>query len=524
MTENIDKNRILILDFGSQYTQLLARRIRELGVYCELWTYKVSETQIYEFRPSGIILSGGPESATEENSPRAPKYVFKAGVPVLGICYGMQIMALQLGGRVQKSVCREFGYSQVKVLINNSLTQNLQDGIDETGKPVLDVWMSHSDTVTIIPNDFIAIANTKNCQFAIIANEKKRFYGLQFHPEVTHTIQGKRLLERFILGLCHCKPLWTTIKIIKNKINYIKKKIGNDRVILGLSGGIDSSVTAMLLHRAIGERLICVFIDNGLLRLNEASQIITTFNRYCSLKITHVKAEKRFLMALSGINEPEEKRKIIGRVFIEIFEEQARKVNIKWLAQGTTYPDIIESSVSLTGKSHIIKSHHNVGGLPKEMKIKLVEPIKELFKDEVRRIGLELGIPKNIIFRHPFPGPGLGIRILKEVKKEYCDLLRNVDEIFIKELHKANLYKDISQAFSVLLPVNSVGVIGDKRQYGFIISLRAVKTVDFMTAEWVRLPYDLLDHVSNRIINEVHGVSRVVYDISGKPPATIEWE
>ncbi|WP_074011961.1 glutamine-hydrolyzing GMP synthase [Candidatus Sodalis sp. SoCistrobi] len=525
MTENIHKHRILILDFGSQYTQLVARRVRELGVYCELWAWDVTEAQIREFNPSGIILSGGPESTTEQDSPRAPDYVFQAGVPVLGVCYGMQTMAMQLGGKVQGSTQREFGYAQVKVLTDSLLVRDIQDDIGTGGAPLLDVWMSHGDKVTAIPADFVTVASTETCPFAIMANEEKRFYGVQFHPEVTHTRQGQRMLERFVLDICRCAPLWTPAKIIEDAVARIREQVGNDRVILGLSGGVDSSVTAMLLHRAIGERLTCVFVDNGLLRLNEASQVMDMFGDRYGLNIIAVPAEDRFLSALAGIDDPETKRKTIGRVFVEVFDEQALSLtDVKWLAQGTIYPDVIESAASATGKAHVIKSHHNVGGLPKEMKMGLVEPLKELFKDEVRKIGLELGLPYDMLYRHPFPGPGLGVRVLGEVKKAYCDLLRRADAIFIEELHKADLYNKVSQAFTVFLPVRSVGVMGDGRKYDWVVSLRAVETIDFMTAHWAHLPYDFLGRVSNRIINEIDGISRVVYDISGKPPATIEWE
>lgn len=525
MTENIHKHRILILDFGSQYTQLVARRVRELGVYCELWAWDVTEAQIREFHPSGIILSGGPESTTEQDSPRAPDYVFQAGVPVLGVCYGMQTMAMQLGGKVQGSSQREFGYAQVEVLTDSLLVRDIQDDIGTGGAPLLDVWMSHGDKVTAIPADFVTVASTETCPFAIMANEEKRFYGVQFHPEVTHTRQGQRMLERFVLDICQCDPLWTPAKIIEDAVTRIRQQVGDDRVILGLSGGVDSSVTAMLLHRAIGDRLTCVFVDNGLLRLNEASQVMDMFGDHYGLNIIHVPAEDRFLSALAGIDDPETKRKTIGRVFVEVFDEQALSLTeVKWLAQGTIYPDVIESAASATGKAHVIKSHHNVGGLPKEMKMGLVEPLKELFKDEVRKIGLALGLPYDMLYRHPFPGPGLGVRVLGEVKKAYCDLLRRADAIFIEELHKADLYNKVSQAFTVFLPVRSVGVMGDGRKYDWVVSLRAVETIDFMTAHWAHLPYEFLGRVSNRIINEIDGISRVVYDISGKPPATIEWE
>ncbi|MDU1270058.1 MAG: glutamine-hydrolyzing GMP synthase [Escherichia coli] len=480
MTENIHKHRILILDFGSQYTQLVARRVRELGVYCELWAWDVTEAQIRDFNPSGIILSGGPESTTEENSPRAPQYVFEAGVPVFGVCYGMQTMAMQLGGHVEASNEREFGYAQVEVVNDSALVRGIEDALTADGKPLLDVWMSHGDKVTAIPSDFVTVASTESCPFAIMANEA---------------------------------------------VARIREQVGDDKVILGLSGGVDSSVTAMLLHRAIGKNLTCVFVDNGLLRLNEAEQVLDMFGDHFGLNIVHVPAEDRFLSALAGENDPEAKRKIIGRVFVEVFDEEALKLeDVKWLAQGTIYPDVIESAASATGKAHVIKSHHNVGGLPKEMKMGLVEPLKELFKDEVRKIGLELGLPYDMLYRHPFPGPGLGVRVLGEVKKEYCDLLRRADAIFIEELRKADLYDKVSQAFTVFLPVRSVGVMGDGRKYDWVVSLRAVETIDFMTAHWAHLPYDFLGRVSNRIINEVNGISRVVYDISGKPPATIEWE
>ncbi|KOY63400.1 glutamine-hydrolyzing GMP synthase [Photorhabdus heterorhabditis] len=525
MTTNIHQHRILILDFGSQYTQLIARRIREIGVYCELWAWDVTEEQIRSFNPSGIILSGGPESTTEQGSPLAPEYVFNAGIPVLGVCYGMQTMSMQFGGKVESSIEREFGYAQVGIKSESALFRGIQDSLNEQGQPLLDVWMSHGDKVTAIPADFITIASTDTCPFAIIANEEKRFYGVQFHPEVTHTRQGQRILERFVLDICQCEALWAPDSIIEDTVVRLREQVGEDHVILGLSGGVDSSVTALLLHRAIGNRLTCVFVDNGLLRLNEADQVMEMFTGKFGLNIVHVPAEDRFLAALAGINDPEEKRKTIGRVFVEVFDEEASKqTQVKWLAQGTIYPDVIESAASATGKAHVIKSHHNVGGLPEEMKLGLVEPLKELFKDEVRKIGLALGLPYDMLNRHPFPGPGLGVRVLGEVKKEYCDLLRRADAIFIEELHKADLYNKVSQAFTVFLPVRSVGVMGDGRKYDWVVSLRAVETIDFMTAHWAHLPYDFLGRVSNRIINEVKGISRVVYDVSGKPPATIEWE
>ncbi|MEZ9564945.1 glutamine-hydrolyzing GMP synthase [Vibrio artabrorum] len=517
MTKNIHDQRILILDFGSQYTQLVARRIREIGVYCELWSWDVEEADIREFKPDGIILSGGPESVTEENSPRAPQYVFDSGVPVFGICYGMQTMAEQLGGKVATSTEREFGYAAVQVTGESALFADLES--------TQDVWMSHGDKVVEIPADFTKIAETDTCPYAAMANEEKKYYGVQFHPEVTHTKNGLKMLENFVLNACGCEGLWTSASIIEDAVARIKEQVGDDEVILGLSGGVDSSVVAMLAHRAIGDKLTCVFVDNGLLRLNEAEQVMEMFGNKFGLNIIKVDAEQRFLDALEGEAEPEAKRKIIGHVFVDIFDEESKKLkNAKWLAQGTIYPDVIESAASKTGKAHVIKSHHNVGGLPDDMEMGLVEPLRELFKDEVRKIGLELGLPYNMLYRHPFPGPGLGVRVLGEVKKEYCDLLRRADAIFIEELHAADLYHKVSQAFTVFLPVRSVGVMGDGRKYDWVVSLRAVETIDFMTAHWAHLPYDFLGKVSNRIINEVNGISRVVYDISGKPPATIEWE
>ncbi|GAA0559293.1 MAG TPA: glutamine-hydrolyzing GMP synthase [Rheinheimera sp.] len=525
MNKNIHHHRILILDFGSQYTQLIARRVREIGVYCELWAWDVTEEQIREFNPTGIILSGGPESVHEHNSPRAPEYVFNAGVPVLGICYGMQTMAEQLGGKVQGSDLREFGYAQVEVVAENDLFAKIEDHVGSNGNALLDVWMSHGDKVVQIPQGFITCASTSTCPHAGMVDEARQFYGVQFHPEVTHTRQGLRMLEHFVVDICGCDKLWTPASIIEDAVIRLKQQIGDDQVILGLSGGVDSSVVAMLLHRAIGKNLTCVFVDNGLLRLNEGKQVMDMFGDHFGLNIIKVDAEERFLSALAGENEPEAKRKIIGRVFVEVFDEQAQKLaNAKWLAQGTIYPDVIESAGSATGKAHVIKSHHNVGGLPEHMKLGLVEPLRELFKDEVRKVGLELGLPYDMLYRHPFPGPGLGVRVLGEIKKEYCDILRRADAIFIEELHKAELYHKVSQAFAVFLPVKSVGVMGDARKYDWVVSLRAVETIDFMTAHWAHLPYDLLGKVSNRIINEINGISRVVYDISGKPPATIEWE
>lgn len=525
MTRDIHDHRILILDFGSQYTQLIARRIREIGVYCELWAWDVDEQDIKDFAPKGIILSGGPESVTEKDSPRAPDYVFNAGVPVLGVCYGMQTMAHQLGGSVQGSLEREFGYAQIEMVKQSPLFEAIEDAVSDSGAPLLDVWMSHGDKVDAIPDGFHTVAKTSYCPFAAMADEERQFYGVQFHPEVTHTRQGTRMLEHFVSGICGCEKQWTPAQIIDDAIERIREQVGSDKVILGLSGGVDSSVTAMLLHRAIGDQLTCIFVDNGLLRLNEAEQVMEMFGDHYGLNILPIAAEDRFLDKLQGENDPEKKRKIIGNTFIEIFDEEAAKLtDVDWLAQGTIYPDVIESAGSKTGKAHVIKSHHNVGGLPEDMKLGLVEPLRELFKDEVRKIGLELGLPYNMLYRHPFPGPGLGVRVLGEIKKEYCDLLRRADAIFIEELHNADWYHTVSQAFAVFLPVRSVGVMGDQRKYDWVVSLRAVETIDFMTARWAHLPYELLEKVSNRIINEVNGISRVTYDISGKPPATIEWE
>ena len=521
----MQQHNVLILDFGSQYTQLIARKIREIGVYCELWAWDVTEEQIKEFNPQGIILSGGPESTTLEGSPRAPEYVFNAGVPVLGVCYGMQTMAKQLGGKVESSDKKEFGYAQVENIAHSNLMENIEDHLSDNGNGLLDVWMSHGDKVIEIPSDFTTIAQTDTCPHAIMANDEKRFYGIQFHPEVTHTKQGLRILERFAIDICGCEKLWTPAKIIEDAVARMKEQVGDDEVILGLSGGVDSSVVAMLLNRAIGDKLTCVFVDNGLLRLNEGQQVMEMFGDHFGLNIIKVDAEAQFLKDLEGLSDPELKRKAIGHTFIDIFDAESKKLkNAKWLAQGTIYPDVIESAASATGKAHVIKSHHNVGGLPDDMEMGLVEPLRELFKDEVRKIGLELGLPYDMLYRHPFPGPGLGVRVLGEIKKEYCDLLRRADAIFIEELHKAELYHKVSQAFTVFLPVKSVGVMGDGRTYEYVVSLRAVITSDFMTAHWAELPYNLLGKVSNRIINEVKGINRVVYDISGKPPATIEWE
>ena len=517
--------RVLILDFGSQYTQLIARRVREAGVYCEIYPFDVPEDAVRAFQPKGVILSGGPESVTMTATPRAPACVFALGVPVLGICYGMQTMAAQLGGEVETWPKREFGHARVRARGHSRLLQGLEDARNDEGHGLLDVWMSHGDRVNVLPPGFGAIAETPNAPLAGMADERRRFYGLQFHPEVTHTKQGHAILERFVHAVCGLGRSWTPGHIIDNLIEQVRAQVGGDEVLLALSGGVDSSVVAALLHRAIGDQLTCIFVDNGLLRLNEAEQVMDTFAAHMGVRVLRVDAQARFLDALAGVSDPEQKRKIIGRTFIEVFEAEAAKLrNVRWLAQGTIYPDVIESAASKTGKAHVIKSHHNVGGLPERMHLKLLEPLRELFKDEVRRIGTQLDLPHKMVYRHPFPGPGLGVRILGEVKKDYADTLRRADAIFIEELVKHGLYDRVSQAFAVFLPVKSVGVVGDGRAYEHVVALRAVETVDFMTANWAHLPYDFLGHVSNRIINEVPGISRVTYDISGKPPATIEWE
>lgn len=523
--KNIHSQKILILDFGSQYTQLIARRVRELGVYCEIWDYQVDEQHLQEFSPQGIIFSGSPESANTTESPRPASCVYDLGAPILGICYGMQTMAEQFGGKVEASAKSEFGFAQVDVTTANKLLDGIEDRFNQTNQPQLDVWMSHGDKVTGVPPGFKLIAATESAPIAAMCDESRSLYGIQFHPEVTHTVQGLRILERFVHGICGCESLWTSASIIEDAIATVREKVGGDKVLLGLSGGVDSSVVAALLHKAIGDQLTCVFVDNGLLRLHEGDQVMATFAKSMGVKVIRVDAEDRFLGKLAGVDDPELKRKIIGNTFIEVFDEEATTLqDVNWLAQGTIYPDVIESAGSKTGKAHVIKSHHNVGGLPEDMKMELVEPLRELFKDEVRKIGLELGLPYEMVYRHPFPGPGLGVRVLGEVKKEYCDILRRADAIFMEELHNADCYNKVSQAFAVFLPVKSVGVVGDARRYAYVITLRAVETIDFMTARWARLAPELLETVSNRIMNEIAEVSRVSYDISSKPPATIEWE
>jgi GMP synthase (glutamine-hydrolysing) len=517
--------KILILDFGSQYTQLIARRVREMHVYCELHPYDVAEDFIRQFAPAGVILSGGPASVWEQSTPRAPDAVFRLGVPVLGICYGMQTMAAQLGGKVDIGQVREFGYAEVRARGHSALLKDIQDRANAEGHGLLDVWMSHGDKVDALPPGFKVIAANAACPIAGMADEERRFYGVQFHPEVTHTTQGKAILERFVRVICGLEGDWNMPDYLGEAVGRIRSEVGAEEVVLGLSGGVDSSVAAALIHRAIGRQLTCVFVDNGLLRLNEAQQVMETFERNLGVKVVHVDACEQFLDRLRGVTDPEQKRKIIGREFVEVFQrEAARLPKVKWLAQGTIYPDVIESAGAKTRKAHTIKSHHNVGGLPETLHLKLLEPLRELFKDEVRELGLALGLPRDMVFRHPFPGPGLGVRILGEVKAEYADLLRRADAIFIDELRAAGWYDRTAQAFAVFLPVRSVGVMGDGRTYEHVVALRAVQTTDFMTARWAELPYGLLSKVSNRIINEVRGINRVVYDISGKPPATIEWE
>ena len=527
-------DRILILDFGAQYSQLIARRVREAKVYCELHPYDVTDAFVREYAPQGVILSGGPASVTENDTPRAPQSVFELGIPVLGICYGMQAMAAQLGGEVATSRVREFGYAEVRARGHSRLFDGLQDRTNSQNHGLLDVWMSHGDKVTALPPSFRVIASNESTPIAAMADESRRFYGVQFHPEVTHTTQGTAILGRFVRDICGCRQDWNMPDYVAEAIEHIRAQIGQDEVLLGLSGGVDSSVAAALIHRAIGERLTCVFVDTGLLRLNEAEQVMETFARHLGVRVALVDASERFMRELAGIADPEQKRKIIGREFVHVFQEESAKfTGVKWLAQGTIYPDVIESAGAKTKKAHTIKSHHNVGGLPDTLHLKLLEPLRELFKDEVRELGLALGLPREMVYRHPFPGPGLGVRILGEVRREYAETLRHADAIFIEELRRSGMaggsgeaswYDLTAQAFAVFLPVRSVGVMGDGRTYDHVIALRAVQTTDFMTAQWAQLPYELLARVSNRIINEVRGVNRVVYDISGKPPATIEWE
>ena len=518
-------DRILILDFGAQYTQLIARRVREARVYCEIHPCDVDDAFVRAFAPKGVILSGSHMSAYEESTARAPQAVFGLGVPVLGICYGMQTMAQQLGGRVEAGKVREFGFAEVRARGHTKLLEGIEDSRDAEGHGLLRVWMSHGDKVVEMPPGFKLMACTAACPIAAMADEQRRYYAVQFHPEVTHTPQGARILQRFVLDICGCAGDWSMPDYVSEAVAQIREQVGKDEVMLGLSGGVDSSVAAALIHKAIGSQLSCVFVDHGLLRLNEAAQVMETFARHMRVKVIHVDAAEDFYRALAGVADPEHKRKIIGRHFVEVFQREAAKVkNAKWLAQGTIYPDVIESAGAKTKKAQSIKSHHNVGGLPETLHLKLLEPLRELFKDEVRELGLALGLPREMVFRHPFPGPGLGVRILGEVKREYAELLRRADDIFIQELRAADWYDKTAQAFAVFLPVKSVGVMGDGRTYDFVVALRAVQTTDFMTADWAPLPHELLAKVSSRIINEVRGINRVTYDISSKPPATIEWE
>jgi len=521
MHPDIHAQRLLILDFGSQYTQLIARRVRECGVYSEIHPWDISDAALAEFAPAGVVLSGGPESVNLLQPPRVSARVFELGVPVLGICYGMQTMAAELGGRVAASTHREFGYAEISPL-SSTLLHGLSDVADAS---MLKVWMSHGDRVEAIPEGFKATASSPNSPLAAMEDVTRKFYGVQFHPEVTHTLQGQEILRRFVRDICGCSGDWTAGNIVSDTVDKVRAQVGGGKVLLGLSGGVDSAVVAALLHEAIGDQLVCVFVDHGLLRHNEGDQVMELFAEHLGVNVIRVNAQEQFFAALAGVSDPEEKRKVIGAQFIEVFEAQANALrDVEFLAQGTIYPDVIESAGAKSGKAHVIKSHHNVGGLPPHMRLSLVEPLRELFKDEVRSIGLELGLPKSMVFRHPFPGPGLGVRILGEVRQEYVKILQLADNIFIEELYKQDLYQSTSQAFAVFLPVKSVGVMGDGRRYEYVVALRAVETVDFMTARWARLPYEFLEHVSLRIINEVDGISRVTYDISGKPPATIEWE
>lgn len=510
------ENKILILDFGSQYTQLIARRIREAGVYCEIKAYDCEREELLAFNPKGVILSGGPESVFGKDSPRIPEFVFELDCPVLGICYGMHAMTLQLGGEVESASKREFGKQYITLDQSSILLDDLSS---------LEVWMSHGDHVTRLPNGFKTIAKSDNAPICAIADESRNYYGLQFHPEVTHTVMGQVILERFVHRICGIQADWTPMNIIDSLVADIRQQVGKDRVLLGLSGGVDSSVVAALCHKAIGDQLVCVFVDHGLLRLNESAQVLQTFKEHFGIQIVHVEAKELFFEGLKGVSDPEQKRKVIGETFIKVFEAESKKLNdIKWLAQGTIYPDVIESNGTSNKKAHVIKSHHNVGGLPERMNLTLCEPLRMLFKDEVRKIGLALGLPEKMVQRHPFPGPGLGVRVLGEIKPNYVDMLQKADAIFIECLHEFNYYDKVAQAFAVFLPVKTVGVQGDQRCYEYVVSLRAVETTDFMTAHWAELPYALLELASRRIINEVKGIARVTYDISSKPPATIEWE
>ncbi len=522
---NISSDRILVLDFGSQYTQLIARRIRESGVFSAIYAYDVSFEDVLEFQPSGIVLSGGPATVTDEFSARAHPKIFEMGIPVLGICYGMQTMAAQLGGKVENSTVHEYGFAEININQDSELLGKLAQYSESNDNNAQQVWMSHGDRVIELPEGFAKIAESDSSPIAAICDAERSLYGLQFHPEVTHTSQGKEIIQRFVHEICGCASDWNSEEFIEREISQIREKVGQDKVILALSGGVDSSVCAALLQRSIGDQLTCIFVDNGLLRLNEVESVRSSIVEKIGVNVKVIDAQDRFYRELQGISEPEAKRKTIGRVFIEIFQEEASQItDVKWLAQGTIYPDVIESAASKTGKAAVIKSHHNVGGLPDSLHLQLLEPLRDLFKDEVRKVGRELGLPKELVYRHPFPGPGLGVRILGEVKREYAEILQQADAIFINELVDNDLYYEASQAFAVFLPIKSVGVVGDNRAYEYVVSLRAVQTEDFMTAKPLRISYEILEHISRRIVNEVPKVSRVVYDISSKPPATIEWE
>lgn len=540
----MNHQKILVLDFGSQVTQLIARRVRESGVFCEILPCDVDAERIQNYGASGIILSGSHQSAYEESTDRAPEIVFNLGVPVLGICYGMQTMAMQLGGKVEAGTVREFGHAQIRARGHTKLFDGIQDETNEQGHGLLNVWMSHGDKVTELPPNFKLMASTPSCPIAGMADEDRGFYAVQFHPEVTHTQKGKEILARFVRDICGCKGDWSMPSFVDEAVEKIRAQVGSDEVILGLSGGVDSSVAAALIHKAIGDQLTCVFVDHGLLRLKEGEQVMETFAKHLGVRVVHVNATEEFMGQLKGVTDPEAKRKIIGKAFVDVFQREAGlRANAKWLAQGTIYPDVIESAGAKTGKATSIKSHHNVGGLPDTLNLSLLEPLRDLFKDEVRKLGVELGLDPEMVYRHPFPGPGLGVRILGEVKAEYAEILQRADAVFIEELRNTKAtakdaaaelctaeqigkswYDLTSQAFAVFLPVKSVGVMGDGRTYEYVVAIRAVQTQDFMTAHWAHLPYSLLGRVSNRIINEVKGVNRVVYDVSGKPPATIEWE